>query len=152
MDTSVVADGDLAGTDHPTYARVSETFVGRMSDSGEEGARGSGADAVELVQSVSVELWIVTAVFFVAGDLLTTLAGLLRGGVAEVGPLVAPLMAEYGLVVMVPMKLLALLVCVLLWRLTPEPHAVGVPLGLAVFGVLVTGWNAGVILASLLPV
>ena len=123
-----------------------------MSDAGYEGAHGSGADVAELVQSVSVELWIITVLFFVVGDILTTLVGLLRGGVAEVGPLVAPLMSEYGLLVMVPMKLLALLVCLVLWRLAPAPHSSGVPLGLAVFGVLVTGWNAGVILASLLPV
>jgi len=107
---------------------------------------------VELVRSVSAELWAITALFFVAGDALTTFVGLLSGGVAEVGPLVAPLVVEHGLVVMLPMKLLALGVCVLVWRLTPEPHDVGVPLGLAVFGVLVTGWNAGVILATLLPV
>ena len=123
-----------------------------MSDAGHEGAHGSGADVAELVHSVSVELWIITVLFFVVGDILTTLVGLLRGGVAEVGPLVAPLMSEYGLLVMVPMKLLALLVCLVLWRLAPAPHSSGVPLGLAVFGVLVTGWNAGVILASLLPV
>ena len=122
-----------------------------MSDVGDGGAGGSGADVAELVQSVSVELWVVTVLFFVVGDVLTTLVGLLRGGVAEVGPLVAPLMGEYGLLVMVPMKLLALLVCLVLWRLAPAPHSSGVPLGLAVFGVLVTGWNAGVILASMLP-
>jgi hypothetical protein len=107
---------------------------------------------VELLQSVTLELWIITVLFFVAGDVLTTAVGLLQGGVAEVGPLVAPLMAEYGLAIMVPMKLLALVVCVGLWRLAPDPHSVGVPLGLAVFGVLVTGWNAGVILASLIVV
>jgi len=123
-----------------------------MSDVGREGRGGAGADAVELVRSVSAELWAITALFFVAGDALTTFVGLLSGGVAEVGPLVAPLVVEHGLVVMLPMKLLALGVCVLVWRLTPEPHDVGVPLGLAVFGVLVTGWNAGVILATLLPV
>lgn len=123
-----------------------------MAYQAKEGARGAGGDAVELVESVTVELWIITVLFFVGGDVLTTTVGLLRGGVAEVGPLVAPLMAEYGLAVMVPMKVLALVVCVGLWRLAPDPHSVGVPLGLAVFGVLVTGWNVGVILVSVLVV
>lgn len=123
-----------------------------MAYQGKGGTRGTGGNAVEHLQSVTLELWIITALFFVAGDVLTTVVGLLQGGVAEVGPLVAPLMAEYGLAIMVPMKLLALVVCVGLWRLAPDPHSVGVPLGLAVFGVLVTGWNAGVILASLIVV
>lgn len=68
----------------------------------------------------------------------------------EGGPLVAPLISQHGLVVVLPMKLLALLVCLALWRATPKPYSVGVPLGLAVFGVLVTGWNAGVIIVSML--
>lgn len=133
---------------------------GRTGEATVEGSRGdatvvesepAGAAAVELIHATSVELWVVTVLFFVGGDLVTTAVGLMRGGVAEVGPLVAPLIMEYGLLVMFPMKLLAVGVCFVLWRLTPKPHAVGVPLGLAVFGVLVTGWNVGVILASLLP-
>lgn len=121
-----------------------------MSDA-HEGPRPTGEATVELLQATSLELWVVTVLFFVLGDLLTTVVGLLRGGVAEVGPVVAPLIADHGLIVVVPTKLLAVAVCLALWRATPEPYAVGVPLGLAVFGVLVTGWNAGVILASTLP-
>ena len=111
----------------------------------------SGEATVALIEATSLELWVVTVLFFVVGDLFTTAVGLLQGGVAEVGPLVAPLISQHGLAIMLPMKLLAVVACLVLWRATPKPYAVGVPLGLAVFGVLVTGWNAGVILASMLP-
>lgn len=107
---------------------------------------------VDLLVSFTPELWVATFVFFVGGDLLTTAVGLLNGGVAEVGPVVAPVMQEFGLLVMIPLKVLALAACYAIWRLVPAPHAVGVPLGLAVFGVLVTGWNLGVLVVSMLLV
>lgn len=107
---------------------------------------------VAILQAFTPELWAATVVFFVGGDLLTTAFGLLNGGVAEVGPVVAPILQAYGLFVMIPLKLLAIAVCFALWRLAPQPHAVGVPLGLAVFGVLVTGWNIGVLIVSMLLV
>lgn len=122
-----------------------------MSDAYDR-SRPTGEATVELIEATSLELWVVTVLFFVVGDLLTTAVGLLRGGVAEVGPLVAPLIDQHGLAIMLPTKLLAVVACLALWRATPNPYAVGVPLGLAVFGVLVTGWNVGVILASLLPI
>jgi len=105
-------------------------------------------EIVAVIEAATPELWLLALVFFVGGDLLTTGVGLFTGGVAEVGPVVAPLIEAYGLAAMVPLKLLAVGVCYLLWRVTPAPHAVGVPLGLAVFGVLVTGWNVGVIAVS----
>ena len=107
---------------------------------------------VSLLQMFTPELWAATAVFFVVGDLLTTAVGLVHGGAAEAGPVVAPLLEAYGLVAMLPLKVLAVLVCVALWRLSLRPHAVGVPLGLAAFGVLVTGWNLGVLLVTLVLV
>lgn len=105
-------------------------------------------DVVTAIDDLTPELWVVTLVFFVGGDLLTTAVGLINGGVAEVGPVVGPLMQAHGLLIMLPLKVLAVGVCYGLWRLTPRPHAVGVPLGLAAFGVLVTGWNTGVLIVA----
>lgn len=116
------------------------------------GARRLDEEIVSLIDGATRELWLLAALFFVGGDLLTTGVGLFAGGVAEVGPVVAPLIETYGLAAMVPLKLLAIGICYLLWRVTPAPHAVGVPLGLAVFGVLVTGWNVAVIAVSILLV
>lgn len=105
-------------------------------------------EVVEILQYYSPRLWALTLVFFVVGDLLTTWIGLSGGGVAEVGPLVGPLLDQYGLLAMLPLKAVAVGACYLLWRVTPDPYSVGVPLGLGVFGVLVTGWNAGVLVVA----
>lgn len=105
---------------------------------------------ITVLEGLTPQLWLVTLVFFVGGDLLTTAIGLINGGVAEVGPVVAPLLQAHGLLIMIPLKILAVGACYVLWRLTPSPHAVGVPLGLAAFGVLVTGWNTGVLIVSVI--
>ena len=103
---------------------------------------------VAILQSYSTELWVAMLVFFVGGDLLTTAVGLTNGGVAEVGPVVGPIMNELGLYVMLPLKAVAIGACYAIWRVVPAPYDIGVPLGLAVFGVLVTGWNVGVLIVS----
>lgn len=103
---------------------------------------------VGILQRYAPELWGVTIVFFVFGDLLTTSVGLLGGGVAEVGPLVGPLLDRFGLLAMIPLKALAVGTCYGLWKVIPEPHSIGVPLGLATFGVLVTGWNTFVLFVA----
>lgn len=107
-----------------------------------------GERAVHLLQSRTRELWALTVAGFVFGDLLTTTVGLSGGGVVEVGPLAVHFIEWFGLGAMIPLKLLALGACLLIWRAVPKPHDVGVPLGLAVFGVLVTAWNAYVLLLA----
>lgn len=123
-----------------------------MSTAYERQAGTAGDDVVDILRSFTPELWLTAFVFFVVGDLVTTAVGLFNGGVAEVGPVVAPIMAEHGLLIMVPLKALAIGICYAVWRLVPAPHAVGVPLGLATLGVLVTGWNFGVLVVSMLLV
>ena len=95
-------------------------------------------------------LWSVTLLFFCVGDVLTTHVGLSMHGVVEAGPLVAPLLREYGLVAMVVLKTATLGLFYGAARAIPEPHAVGVPLGLAIVGVVVTAWNLVVICLSVL--
>lgn len=113
-------------------------------------APSNGAErVVRILDAYTSRFWALTVAFFVVGDVLTTGIGLHVGGVAEVGPLVGPVLARYGLLAMLPLKFAALAVCYALWRLTPRPYAVGVPLGLGSFGVLVTSWNTGVLFVSL---
>jgi hypothetical protein len=90
-------------------------------------------------------LWWVTLLFFCVGDVVTTHVGLSMHGVVEAGPLVAPMVREYGLVAMVVLKAATVGLFYGVARAIPEPHAVGVPLGLAIVGVLVTAWNLVVI-------
>lgn len=109
---------------------------------------GLGERTVALFRSHTTALWVVTLAGFVGGDLVTTAVGLSGGSVVEVGPLAARFVGQFGLGAMLPLKLLAVGICVVLWRLTPEPHDVGVPLGLATFGILVTVWNCYVLVLA----
>ena len=90
-------------------------------------------------------LWWTTFLFFCVGDVLTTHVGLSMYGVVEAGPLVAPVLREHGLVAMVALKGVTVGLFYVVAQVIPEPHAVGVPLGLAIIGVLVTAWNLIVI-------
>lgn len=86
-------------------------------------------------------LWSCAIVFFGVGDLVTTTVGLRMKYFVEVGPIVAPLIRDYGIVAMIGLKGFVFVVCYGMWRLVPCPHNVGAPLGLAVLGALLTGWN-----------
>ena len=95
-------------------------------------------------------LWFLAVGFFGIGDLVTTAIGLRLDGIIEAGPLVGPLIGQYGIGSLFVLKLLALTVSYGIWQLVPAPHRVGVPLGLAVLGMVVTGWNAVVVSTVLL--
>jgi hypothetical protein len=91
-------------------------------------------------------LWGLAVAGFVVGDAATTLAGLSTAGVVETGPLVGPLLRRHGLGVIPLVKLGTVVAGYAAWRLLPAPHAVGIPLGLALVGVAATGWNLSVLL------
>jgi hypothetical protein len=91
-------------------------------------------------------LWLASLVFFVGGDVVTTHVGLATGSVREVGPIAGPLIGSFGISSLVVLKVGILVAAYALWRLAPVRYAVGVPLGLAVGGLLVTFWNAAVLL------
>ena len=95
-------------------------------------------------------LWWVTLLFFCVGDVVTTHVGLSIHGVVEMGPLVAPVLREHGVAAMVVLKGTTVGLFYVAAQAIPEPHAVGVPLGLAIVGVLVTGWNLVVICLGVL--
>jgi hypothetical protein len=101
---------------------------------------------VEALTGHTAVVWALALVFYGVGDLLTTLVGLHGGRATEVGLVAAPLVESYGVAAVVPLKLGSLLLFYLLWRALPEPHSVGVPLGLAALGALLTAWNALVLL------
>lgn len=101
-------------------------------------------DAVGPFDTYAAKLWVVAILFFGVGDVVTTAVGLSVGAV-ETHPIVGPLVEEYLLVAMVPLKILAFGLCYGVWRLSPPSHRVGVPLGLAFLGILVSAWNVSVI-------
>jgi hypothetical protein len=91
-------------------------------------------------------LWGLAVASFVVGDVATTLAGLSTAGVVETGPVAGPLLRRHGVVVLPLLKTVTVAAGYAAWRLLPSPHATGIPLGLALTGTVVTGWNLSVLL------
>jgi len=117
----------------------------RSSTDASDPSADAHATPAELLWRRRSSLWTLAVAFFAVGDVTTTSVGLGLGRVVEVGPLAAPVVARHGVVAMAALKLVALGCCYLLYRLAPRPHGVGVPLGLATLGALVTGWNVAVV-------
>ena len=90
-------------------------------------------------------LWLLAVFLFGVGDLVTTSVGLASSGVSEIGPIAGPLIEQYGPGAMVALKIGAFAGFYAIWRLVPRPHSLGVPLGLAFLGGVVTLWNLLVI-------
>jgi hypothetical protein len=90
-------------------------------------------------------LWVVGCLGFVAGDLVTTSVGLGLEGVTELHPLASPPHPHSVLVTMLVLKLAVVGVAYLVWKGIQGPHRLGIPLGLALVGVLVTAWNLSVL-------
>lgn len=97
--------------------------------------------------TLEARLWLGAILFFGVGDVVTTSVGLSAPGVREVG-LLRSVITRHGVVAVVTLKLLTFAACYLLWRAAPQPHAVGVPLGLVVLGIPVTGWNVAVLVLA----
>lgn len=95
-------------------------------------------------------LWLAAIGLFGIGDAVSTAVGLGIDGVYEAGPVAAVVVAHSGLVGMFLVKAGLFVGFALLWRWTPGPHRLGIPLGLAGLGALVTGWNLAVVLAATL--
>jgi hypothetical protein len=102
------------------------------------------------LDGVRAKLWALAFLFFCVGDVVTTHAGLSIQGVIEAGPLVGPILREYGVAAMVGLKAAIVGLFYGFAVVLPESHSVGVPLGLTLVGVFVTGWNLVVIYLAVL--
>jgi hypothetical protein len=107
--------------------------------------------SVDVPRLDALQLWLVAVLCFGVGDVVTTSIGLGLAGVVEAHPVAGSLFQYPPLGVMVALKSVVFGVCYALWAWTPRPHCLGVPLGLALVGVLVTAWNLHVLFHVLLP-
>lgn len=108
------------------------------------------AERVSVPVPTQLQLWVIAVLAFGVGDIVTTTIGLRTAGVVEQHP-VAAFSFQYGPVpVMVVLKTVVFVGCYLLWRAVSRPYCLGVPLGLAVLGVLVTTWNLSILAVALL--
>lgn len=90
-------------------------------------------------------LWAAALATFVAGDAATTHVGVALGA-SEAHPLSDVVLSLGGTPAMLLVKLAAVAGLYCLYRASPRDWRVGVPLGLALLGSAVVGWNAAVVL------
>lgn len=91
-------------------------------------------------------LWLGALAFYGVGDAATTALGLSTGTGEEVGLVAAPLLAEYGLAALLPLKMVIFALFYAAWALLRTPGRVAVPAALVVVGAVVSCWNAAVVL------
>lgn len=93
-------------------------------------------------------LWVAAVLLYGVGDTVTTLGGLTTADVTEAGPIAGPVIAAYGPLAFLLVKVGAFVFFYLVWRVLHTPARVAVPLALVVVGGGVTAWNVAVILSS----
>ena len=86
-------------------------------------------------------LWAAAVLTFGVGDLLTTTVFLITELNHEGNPLAVAAIDQFGLWVLVRWKIAVFAAFAALYRLTPQSTRVGIPLGLALFGTVLTVWN-----------
>ena len=119
------------------------------ADDGHPARPGPGSATVGQLPVYTPLFWIVAFLRFGMGDIVTTSLGLATGIGVEASPIAALLLQTNGFVAIYVVKFAVFGLLYLLWRVTPAPYDVGVPLGLCLLGVGVTTWNAGVLLVGL---
>jgi uncharacterized membrane protein len=108
------------------------------------------AHAVEISRLDSLQLWLIAGLCFGVGDVVSTSIGLGLAGVGELHPIAAHLFQYSHFGAMIVLKGVVLAVCYALWRWTPRPHCLGVPLGLITVGVFATAWNLHLLIRATL--
>lgn len=91
--------------------------------------------------SKHVLLWTIAVLAFGLGDILTTGLFLSNGMNFEGNPFAATLFDQFGLWIMLPWKTAVFAAFAMLYRLAPDKIQIGIPLGLALFGTVLTMWN-----------
>ncbi len=107
------------------------------------------AVSYDVLAEHDTRLWIAAFILYGIGDTVTTMWGLSTGGVAEAGPIAAPLIASYGPYVLLVVKAATFIVFYGIWRVLRTPGRIAVPLALAAVGGIVTAWNLTVIATAI---
>ena len=104
-----------------------------------------GSPTIDRMVAAAPVLWIVAVFTFGIGDIATTYVGLASGVAVEASPIAAAVINDNGFGFIYVVKGTMFGLFYLVWRMTPNPYAVGVPLGLSLLGVGVILWNVGVL-------
>lgn len=95
-----------------------------------------------------VVAWVAAVLLFGFGDVVTTVVGIELLGAVEGNALPAAALETWGIWVLVPFKLGALGAFALVYHYSPRLYRTGIPIGLAVLGAGVVGWNLGLLLVA----
>ncbi|WP_436923759.1 hypothetical protein [Halosimplex amylolyticum] len=98
---------------------------------------------------VTASTWAVALIAFGIFDVVLTTAAVGTGVAAEAHPLIREGIQRFGLVVLPVWKGILIASFYALYRATPRPYDVGVPLGLAIVGVAVGIWNVAVVVFAI---
>lgn len=91
-------------------------------------------------------LWVAALSLFALGDVAITVVGIQYLGAVEAAPVAAGAIGEFGLLVLVPIKVAFVAATYVAYRLVPASVRIGIPFALAEFGAVVVGWNVAVLL------
>jgi len=117
--------------------------------------RTSRASFLDSLGRITIDdsLWIAAIALFGVGDLVTTVYFIVEFGAVESHPIVAAgLEAAGGLWILAPWKGAAIAVFYGMYRITPDSMAIGVPLGLALLGAVLTVWNVIISITGSAPI
>lgn len=87
------------------------------------------------------QLWLLAAVSFGLGDVVTTIIGFRMAGVYELNPIASSLFQYSSVGALLALKTGAFGIGYIVWVWTPRPQCLGAPLALITVGVPVTVWN-----------
>ncbi|AGB31774.1 hypothetical protein C488_14982 [Natrinema pellirubrum DSM 15624] len=96
-------------------------------------------------------LWLAAIALFGVADIATTTYLVTTTPFAEGNPILATLFAEFGVWVLIPIKAVGFVFFYGLYRVVPRTWRVGVPIGLALLGCVVSVWNLSVGLTGSAP-
>lgn len=89
--------------------------------------------------------WAAAIAFYGVGDVVTTHQGLQEAGVYEAHPIADRVLEGAGTEGMIAVKIGVFLIAWAAYNRVPEPHRVGIPLGLALLGLVIVANNINVI-------
>lgn len=95
-----------------------------------------------------VAAWVAAVALFGVGDVALTLYGLSALGVAEANPVALGYIETFGLLSLVVVKAGAFALFWTVYHYGPRLYRTGIPVGLAVLGAVVVGWNIGVLVVA----
>lgn len=98
---------------------------------------------VEYTTTLNVDrvLWALSIGLFGVADLASTIYFIGELGAIESHPVADVAIETLGLWILIPWKAAAIGLFYAAYRIVPNPHSLGIPIGLVLLGIVLTVWN-----------